>query len=49
MNNGFDPQTPAKTLMSMMSVMSPKTVMDARELANDVEDWEVRDHTGQCR
>ena len=40
--NRFDPRTPAKALMAMMSVMQPKKVKDVRELPSAVEDWEVR-------
>ena len=40
--NRFDPRTPAKSLMAMMAVMTPKRGKDVRELTNVVEDWEVK-------
>ena len=40
--NRFDPRTPAKSLMAMVAVMTPKRVKDVRELTNVVEDWEVK-------
>ena len=40
--NRFDPRTPAKSLIGMMAVMTPKRVKDVRELTNVVEDWEVK-------
>ena len=39
--NRFDPRTPAKTLMAMMSVMQPKKAKDVRDLMNVVQAWEV--------
>jgi hypothetical protein len=38
----FDPRTPAKALMSMLSVMNPKKVKEVRFLSAAVEDWEVK-------
>ena len=38
----FDPRTPAKALMSMLTVMSPKKVKDIRYLAGAIEDWEAK-------
>jgi hypothetical protein len=38
----FDPKTPAKALMAMLSVMNPKKVKDVRYLSGAVEDWEVK-------
>ncbi len=38
----FDPRTPAKALMAMLSVMNPKKVKDVRYLSGVVEDWEVK-------
>ena len=40
--NWFDPRTPAKSLMAMMAVMTPKRVKDVRELTIVVDDWEVQ-------
>ena len=40
--NRLDPRTPAKMLMCMMVVMTPKKVKDVRELAHAVEEWEVK-------
>ena len=40
--NRFDLRTPAKSLMAMMAVMTPKRVKDVRELTNVVEDLEVK-------
>jgi hypothetical protein len=38
----FDPKTPAKALMAMLSVMNPRKVKDVRFLSGAVEDWEVK-------
>jgi hypothetical protein len=38
----FDPRTPAKALMSMLTVMNPKKVKEIRYLSAAVEDWEVK-------
>jgi hypothetical protein len=38
----FDPRTPAKALMSMLSIMIPKKIKDVRSLAAAVEDWECK-------
>jgi hypothetical protein len=38
----FDPQTPAKALVSMLAVMSPKKVKEVCYLAAAVEDSEVK-------
>jgi hypothetical protein len=42
LHSRFDPRTPAKALMAMMSVMQPKKVKDIRELPNAMQDWEVK-------
>jgi hypothetical protein len=42
LNARFDPRTPAKTLMSMLSVMNPKQVKAVRYLASAVENLEVK-------
>jgi hypothetical protein len=42
LNSRFDPRTPAKALMAMLSVMNPKKVKDIRYLSAAVEDWEVK-------
>jgi hypothetical protein len=42
LNARFDPRTPAKALMAMLNVMSPKKVKEIRFLAAAVEDWEVK-------
>ena len=47
--NCFDPRTPAKALMAMMSVMQPKKMKDVRELPSAVEDWEVPHQESQGR
>ena len=39
---GFNPRTPAKSLMGMMTVMTPNKVKDVRELTNVVEKWDVK-------
>ncbi len=40
--NRFDPKKPARASMTMMSVMNPKNMKDIQELANVVEEWEVK-------
>jgi hypothetical protein len=42
LNARFDPRTPAKALISMLAVMSPKKVKEIRFLSGAVEDWEVK-------
>jgi hypothetical protein len=42
LNARFDPRTPAKALISMLAVMSPKKVKEVRMLSAAVEDWEVK-------
>jgi hypothetical protein len=42
LNARFDPRTPAKALMAMLSVMNPKKVKEVRYLASAIEDWEVK-------
>jgi hypothetical protein len=38
----FDPRTPAKALIAMLAVMSPKKVKETRLLAGAIEEWECR-------
>ena len=38
----FDPRTPAKALISMLAVMSPKKVKEIRHLASAIEEWEAK-------
>ena len=42
LNARFDPRTPAKALVAMLAVMSPKKVKEVRFLSSAVEDWEVK-------
>ncbi len=37
----FDPRTPPKALMAVMSVMQTKKIKDGRDLPNAVQDWDV--------
>jgi hypothetical protein len=42
LNIRFDPRTPAKALISMLAVMSPKKQKDIAQLAAAIEDWEMK-------
>jgi hypothetical protein len=42
LNVRFDPRTPAKALISMLAVMSPKKLKEVSALASAIEDWEVK-------
>jgi hypothetical protein len=38
----FDPRTPAKALISMLAVMSPKKVKEIHNMTSAVEEWEMK-------
>jgi hypothetical protein len=38
----YDPRTPAKALVSMLAVMSPKKVKEVRYLAGAIDEWECK-------
>jgi hypothetical protein len=42
LNIRFDPRTPAKALVSMLAVMSPKKIKEMRHLAGAIEEWECK-------
>jgi hypothetical protein len=42
LNVRLDPRTPAKALVSMLAVMSPKTVKEVRYLTGASEEWECK-------
>jgi hypothetical protein len=42
LNIRFDPRTPAKALISMLAVMSPKKQKEIGNLAAAIEEWEMR-------
>ena len=41
MRDRYNPKTPARLLMAMMKVMSPKKLGDVREVQQGIESWEV--------
>ena len=43
----YNPKTPARALVAMMSVMQPRKVKDVRELQGAVQEWEVKVKTLQ--
>ena len=41
----YSPKTPAKALMAMVDVMSPKRVSDVLHLTKAIDDWELKAST----